>query len=88
MPVAELLKLLEVNRARTWNLSRAVGMDAFMVSAPRRCASTLSFPAGILNFESSCGVCDSWDGRGSAVVTAGSQVMMDACWARLVIAAL
>jgi hypothetical protein len=23
-------------------------------------AGKLSFPAGILNFESSCGVCDSW----------------------------
>ena len=48
----------------------------------------LSFPAGILNFESSCGVCDSWGWARVGRRDCGGQAMMDACWARLVIAAL
>src|ERR1035437_8926564 len=48
----------------------------------------LSFPAGILNFESSCGVCDSWGwarvGRGDC----GGRAMMDACGAGRVMGAL
>jgi hypothetical protein len=47
----------------------------------------LSFPAGIVNFESSCGVCGGWAVAGSAVVTVGGQAAMDACWASSVMAA-
>src|ERR1035441_4205711 len=48
----------------------------------------LSFPAGILNFESSCGVCDSWGWARVGRRGCGGPGVMDACGGGLGVGAL
>src|ERR1035437_9825690 len=84
---ANLLSLHEPGRRDRKGMGRAGRYRRSPVS-PGRLGRKLSFPAGILNFESSCGVCDSWGWARVGRRDCGGQAMMDACWARLVIAAL